>query len=66
MRRVKRILTHKRHFIWYGLSGITALASAVSQVVDSQSHPVGFVALSVLSGIGGLVAHACAPTDYDA
>jgi hypothetical protein len=65
MKRVRRILTHKRHWLWYGFSGVTMLAGAVSQVVDSQSHPLGFVALSVLSGVGGLVAHACAPADVD-
>jgi hypothetical protein len=65
MKRVRRILTHKRHWLWYGVSGASMLAGAVSQVVSADAHPVAFVALSVLSGAGGLVAHWCAPDERD-
>lgn len=63
MKRVKRILTHKRHWVWYSVSLASTIAGALSQIVSPESHPVGFVAISVLSGIAGLVAHACAPQD---
>jgi hypothetical protein len=65
VKRVKRILTHKRHWLWYGVSAASMLSGAVSQVVSTDAHPVAFITLSVISGAGGLVAHWCAPADCD-
>lgn len=63
MSRVKRVLTHKRHWLWYGFSTAVSMAGALQMVVDAHTHPIGLFAIAAFAGVGGLVAQACKPQD---
>jgi hypothetical protein len=65
MKRVKRILTHKRHWCWYAVSGLSTVGGAIAQIISPEVHPYGFVGVTVLAGAAGLMAQISKPQDCD-
>jgi hypothetical protein len=63
MKRVRRFVAYKRHWLWYGFSTAVSLSGALQMVIDAHSHPIGLFAIAAFAGVGGLVAQACKPQD---
>lgn len=63
MKRIRRIYTHKRHWLWYGFSSLIGVAGAAQAVLSAEAHPVAYFALSAFCAVGGIVAQACKPQD---
>ena len=63
MKRVKRILTHKRHWVWYGFTLMVSGAGMAQQLFDPRSNPAPYLLIGGFSLVGGFVAWYCKPQD---
>jgi hypothetical protein len=63
MKRIKRICTHSRHWLWYGVSGLSTIAGALASIISPDVHPYGFVGVTVLAGGAGIMAQVSRPKD---